>query len=376
MKKHFYFGLALLLIFELLNVYFIMPFPGSQNIESINFAYVLYSYRWFFRIIFSVYILLGFKDIIKSNYKLIPVFVFLIVFIAIYIINFKMSADHMFLQPSQLKFENIKNNNLDRSALVIGVTINEEAKAYPIRYLSYHHQIQDLVGGENIIVTYCNVCRSGRVYSPIVKNRLEKFRLVGMDHFNAMFEDETTHSWWRQANGEAIAGKLKGEKLTEINSIQVTLDKWFQLYPDGLIMQADKASLMSYDTLGKFEKGLSTGSLTKSDSSSWSSKSWVIGVKVENQSKAYDWNELKAKRIINDKIGNTPIVLIISEDNNSFVAYERPKNQQFTIKKDTLYSGNYSYDFLGNNIQTGEMQLKKINSYQEFWHSWKYFNEK
>jgi len=376
MKKHFYFCLALLLIFELLNVYFIMPFPGSQNSESINFAYVLYSYRWFFRIIFSVYILLGFKDIIKSNYKLIPVFVSLIVFIAIYIINFKMSADHMFLQPSQLKFENIKNNNLDRSALVIGVTINEEAKAYPIRYLSYHHQIQDEIGGENIIVTYCNVCRSGRVYSPIVKNRLEKFRLVGMDHFNAMFEDETTHSWWRQANGEAIAGKLKGEKLTEINSIQVTLDKWFQLYPDGLIMQADKASLLSYDTLGKFEKGLSTGSLTKTDSSSWSSKSWVIGVKVENQSKAYDWNELKAKRIINDKIGNTPIVLIISEDNNSFVAYERPNNQQFSIKKDTIYSENYSYDFLGNNIQTGEMQLKKINSYQEFWHSWKYFNEK
>ncbi len=376
MKKHFYSGLILLLIFELLNVYFIMPFPGSQNIESINFAYVLYSYRWFFRIIFSVYILLGFKDIIKSNYKLIPVFVSLIVFIAIYIINFKMSADHIFLQPSQLKFENIKNNNLDRSALIIGVTINEEAKAYPIRYLSYHHQIQDLVGGENIIVTYCNVCRSGRVYSPIVKNRLEKFRLVGMDHYNAMFEDETTHSWWRQANGAAIAGKLKGEKLTEINSIQVTVDKWFQLYPNGLIMQSDKASLLSYDTLGKFEKGLSTGSLTKTDSSSWSSKSWVIGVKVENQSKAYDWNELKAKRIINDKIGNTPIVLIISEDNNSFVAYERPNNQQFTIKKDTLYSENYSYDFLGKNIQTGEMQLKKLNSYQEFWHSWKYFNEK
>jgi hypothetical protein len=375
MKKHFYFGLTLLLIFELLNVYFIMPFPGSQNIESIDFAFVLYSYRWFFRILLSGYALLGVIDVFKSKYKLIPVFVSLIALIAIYIINFKMSADHIFLQPSQLKFENIKNNNLDRSALIIGVTINEEAKAYPIRYLSYHHQIQDLVGGENIIVTYCNVCRSGRVYSPIVNNHLEKFRLVGMDHYNAMFEDETTRSWWRQANGEAIAGKLKGEKLTEINSIQVTVDKWFQLYPNGLIMQADKASKLSYDTLGKFEKGLSTGSLTNTDSISWSSKSWVIGVKVENQSKAYDWNELKVKRIINDKVGNTPIVLIISEDNNSFVAYERPNNQQFTLKNDTLYSKNFTYNFSGKNIPKGEMQLKKLNSYQEFWHSWKYFNK-
>jgi len=353
-----------------------MPFPGSQDIESINLAYALHNYRWFIRIILLVYTLIGIRDIIKSKYKLIPVFVSCIILIAIYIVNFKMSADHMFLQPSQLKFGNKNTINLDKSALVIGVTINEESKAYPIRYLSYHHQIQDVIGGENVIVTYCNVCRSGRVYSPIVNDHVEKFRLVGMDHYNAMFEDEKTHSWWRQANGEAIAGKLKGEKLTEINSMQVTLDKWFQLYPNGVIMQADQAAILLYDTSGNFEKGLSTGSLTKTDSSSWSSKSWVIGIKVENQSKAFDWNELKAKRIINDKIGNTPIVLIISDDNNSFFAFERPNNQIFTLKNDTLYSDNSTYNFSGKNIQNVEIQLKKLNSYQEFWHSWKYFNKK
>jgi hypothetical protein len=48
------------------------------------------------------------------------------------------------------------------------------------------------------------------VFSPVVDGRSETFRLVGMDHFNAMFEDASTHSWWRQANGEAIAGPSKG----------------------------------------------------------------------------------------------------------------------------------------------------------------------
>ncbi len=52
-----------------------------------------------------------------------------------------------------------------------------------------------------------------------------------MDHFNAMFEDETTKSWWRQVNGEAITGKLKGQQLPEVFSTQTSLAKWLQLNP-------------------------------------------------------------------------------------------------------------------------------------------------
>ncbi len=44
-----------------------------------------------------------------------------------------------------------------------------------------------------------------------------------MDHFNAMFEDKTTKSWWRQATGEAISGTKKGVRLPEIPSQQMSL---------------------------------------------------------------------------------------------------------------------------------------------------------
>ena len=88
--------------------------------------------------------------------------------------------------------------------------INGEAKAYPIQLIGYHHQVMDTVGNEPVIITYCTVCRTGRVYSSSLNGRHESFRLVGMDHFNAVFEDETTKTWWQQATGEAIAGPLKG----------------------------------------------------------------------------------------------------------------------------------------------------------------------
>lgn len=39
LKKIFYSGLIGLSLFEILNMYFIMPFPGSQEIKSIDTAY-------------------------------------------------------------------------------------------------------------------------------------------------------------------------------------------------------------------------------------------------------------------------------------------------------------------------------------------------
>ena len=41
MKKLYYAGLLGLLVFEFLNVYFIMPMPGSQKMNTIDLAYFL-----------------------------------------------------------------------------------------------------------------------------------------------------------------------------------------------------------------------------------------------------------------------------------------------------------------------------------------------
>ena len=65
MKKLFYVGAFLLVLFELANVYFIMPLPGSQEVNSIDLAYFLYSNRWIIRIALGLAILSG----VISAYK-------------------------------------------------------------------------------------------------------------------------------------------------------------------------------------------------------------------------------------------------------------------------------------------------------------------
>ncbi len=375
MKKFFYTGLAGIALFEILNVYFIMPMPGSQRMNSIDFAYFLYNYRWVFRIVFVVMIMVGSVNAFRVRRKWLPAIAMVPVIAIVYFFNFKMTADHMFRQPEKLAFKPKGENILKDSSIVVGVEHNGEVKAYPIRFIVYHHQVQDTVGGLPVIVTYCSVCRTGRVFEPTVNGRHEKFRLVGMDHFNAIFEDATTKSWWRQATGEAIAGSLKGEVLPEVESTQVTVGKLFELYPGAQVMQLDEASKKNYDSLGRFERGKSKGNLTRSDSLPWQEKSWVIGIQIGAESKAYDWTLLKKQHIINDKVGGKSIVVALSADEQSFVAFERPKEEEkFTIQSDTLFADGSSFDLAGRDLATPSQRLLKVKVYQEFWHSWRTFH--
>jgi hypothetical protein len=374
MKKLFYFGLLGLALYEIANVYFIMPMPGSQRMNSIGLAYFLYSYRWWFRILFFIMIMIGSVDAfsMKRKWIWVPVIVMIPVIAIVYLFNFKMVADHMFVQPENLVFKTKTENTLTDSSIVVAVNHNGQAKAYPIRLIQYHHQVRDTIGGKAVMVTYCNVCRTGRVFEPLVNGQPETFRLVGMDHFNAMFEDATTGSWWRQANGEAITGSLKGSLLPEVESNQLNLRLFFLMYPNGQVMQLEQQFKSKYDTTGRYEKGRSKGQLTRTDSLSWKDKSWVVGIDVDKNAKAYDWFDLKKKRVINDMIGNTPVVVVISADDQSFSAFKRNREETFIIGNDSLIGTNNKYDLVGRSADGTKLTV--IKAYQEFWHSWKTFH--
>ncbi|HMI47422.1 MAG TPA: DUF3179 domain-containing (seleno)protein, partial [Gemmatimonadaceae bacterium] len=223
MRKIFYLGVSLLVLFEIANVYFIMPMPGSQRMASIDLAYMIYSWRWLFRAVFAAMIIAGAPSAWRTpgRKRFAAPAVLVVAAAVVYVVNFQMAADHMFIAPKSVFMVPADLNKVDTSRLIVGIDINGQARAFPIQFIGYHHQVRDTVNGQPIMVSYCTVCRTGRVFSPIVDGRTESFRLVGMDHFNAMFEDSTTGSWWRQANGEAIAGPAKGKALTEIPSRQV-----------------------------------------------------------------------------------------------------------------------------------------------------------
>ena len=374
MRKIFYVGALLLLLFEVANVYFIMPMPGSQRMRSIDVAYFLYRWRWEFRVVFGALIVAGLWSAWNApgRRKWIAPASLVVVASVAYATNFVMAADRMFLPPTVLTMEPAADNKVEEARLVVGVELNGEARAYPVQYIGYHHQVRDTVGGSPVLVSYCTVCRTGRVFVPTVNGRSETFRLVGMDHFNAMFEDATTGSWWRQANGEAIVGPKTGTFLREIPSLQVTLKEWLTLHPASLIMQPDSTFKDEYAKDYAFENGTSRKKLTGTDTISWRDKAWVVGVTLNRASRAFDWNRLRREKVVNDEVGGQPIVLVLARDSTSFFAFERPDSStRFALRGDSLLGGGHAYALTGRG--KGDA-LKPVFASQEFWHSWREFH--
>ena len=359
-------GILLLIVPEVLRVYYIMPFPGSQedvatDLRQVNIAYWLHLNIWWVRLIGLALVVVPCLHYIRrgNGWKrlavIVPVALAATVF---YLFNFKFMADKMFLKVEHKSMAPVMVNAANANDLVITVERNGDARAYPIELIGYHHQVLDTIGSEPVMITYCTVCRTGRAFSPVVNGQSEAFRLVGMDHYNALFEDSRTKSWWRQATGECISGPLKGEVLTEVPSQQMTLAEWSSAHPNTLVLQPDPGFLEQYAGLKDYDEGTIASSLEGRDTASWQPKSWVVGVVHNGVARAYDWNTLVRSKQMTDSLGGGWINLRISDDLRTFIVDQ----VDTAVVEETD----------GNMMVV--VHSKQIPAYQEFWHSWRTFH--
>jgi hypothetical protein len=97
-------GMLLLFIAEILRVYFIMPFPGSQQSNTLAVAYFINKYIWAIRIVGIILIIFPLYDSFGRwrIWQKIIFFFFLLLYTGIfYMVNFKFLADRCFTSQRQ-----------------------------------------------------------------------------------------------------------------------------------------------------------------------------------------------------------------------------------------------------------------------------------
>ncbi len=375
----FFLGFLLVLVPEILRVFWIMPFPGSQqdlptDNAQVDQAYFLHNNIWWIRLIGLALMIGPFVYYMRYGGAwerigvLLPSALCALVF---YAFNFKFMADKLFIPPKEKLMQVPVVNDSTANSLVIGVEINGDARAYPIEIIGYHHQVLDTIGGEPVLVTYCTVCRTGRAFSPKVNGAQETFRLVGMDHYNALFEDSRTKSWWRQVNGECIEGPLKGQHLIEVPSQQMTLKEWAAEHPKTLVLQPDPLFSKQYTGLKGYDDGTIEGSLEARDTASWQPKSWVVGMVHNGVARAYDWNDLLDAGVISDTLGGQRIELTLGHNSADFVATRVAVD---TSSDRIAYSNMILVGTVDTIVTSIQETSFSIPAYQEFWHSWRTFH--
>ncbi|CAN5395985.1 hypothetical protein BH09BAC6_BH09BAC6_07180 [soil metagenome] len=382
----FWMGIVLLMLPGLLHAYLLMPFPGSQNLNAITVAYYLEKIVWPLRaagaILIFIYLVKYFTKNTKTG-KIVKALVLALCLGSFYFTDVMYKAESMFEEPQTLKFANAMDNKVPESYVVIGVVYNGVAKAYPVNYLGYHHKVLDDVGLEPVLVTYCTMCRTGRVYSPMIHGKRQHFRLVGARHYNAIIEDSGTKTWWYQATGNAAVGELKGEHLPEIPYEQSTLSAWLNKHPASLVLQPDQHYTSDYNDLKHYDHTQAIDSdKTIKNKDSLVRKSWIAGIIVNGEAKAYDWRQLVKKRLVNDEVNKTALLMAVEKDSLTYHAFNRLVNRRILNFKldandlltDLETASVWDWDGLCTSGSLKGQRLIKIQAYLEYWHSWKQFH--
>ena len=106
---------------------------------------------------------------------------------------------------------------------VIGVSLNGESRAYPIAILDWHELVNDTLGGQPILVSYCPLCGTGMVFEREIGGRVRSFGVSGLLYqSDVLLYDRGSESLWSQIASEAISGPERGTRLEIMRSSQMS----------------------------------------------------------------------------------------------------------------------------------------------------------
>jgi hypothetical protein len=129
---------------------------------------------------------------------------------------------------------------------VLTVDINDEAVAYPFGLMREGNVINDMVGGEDIVVLWAegtasaldtqNIPDGQEVGSAVAYSRLLDDMTLTFIITDGKILDEQTNSEWNIL-GQAVAGQLKGKQLSIVISINHFWFSWAAFKPETRIYQ-------------------------------------------------------------------------------------------------------------------------------------------
>ena len=200
--------------------------------------------------------------------------------------------------------------------------------------------------------------------------------------------DEETGSWWQQVTGEAIQGPLKGQHLRPVFHDELTFGLWKRENPAGRVLRPNEEIARAGKYVpANWEEQMSKLPVTTSVAldKSLESRTLVIGLTINGDSKAYPFEALVKQSLILDDMGGVPVFIVLADDKRSVRAFERVvdgRKLEFFVKPNTASltlvdaeSGS-EWDFTGRAI-SGSLsgkQLKKVAVLNDYWFDWKTYN--
>jgi len=135
----------------------------------------------------------------------------------------------------------------DDAEVVIGVMAGGEARAYPLAVLVWHELVNDTLGGQEILVSYCPLCGTGMVFDRRVAGASRRFGVSGLLYrSDLLLYDRETESLWSQISSEAVTGPSRGQRLRLLRARVLPWGEWREAHPETRVLSRETGHARRY----------------------------------------------------------------------------------------------------------------------------------
>ncbi|MFQ5767800.1 MAG: DUF3179 domain-containing protein [Acidobacteriota bacterium] len=132
---------------------------------------------------------------------------------------------------------------------VLGVARGEEAMAYPVKILNRHEIVNDRVGGQAVLITYCPLCGTGVVFQGEFDGKRALFGVSGLLYnSDVLLYERDTLSLFSQMLFKGITGPLRGRELRIVPSTATSWMAWSSRHPETDVLSRQLPFGMDYDS--------------------------------------------------------------------------------------------------------------------------------
>ena len=229
--------------------------------------------------------------------------------------------------PSQI-FPEEAAEWINDSDVVVGVEIDGDARAYPIRIIAWHEMVNDTIGGVPVSLAYCTLCGSPILFDGRVGPEVYRFGTSGLLYrSNKLMYDRNTRTLWNQFSGKPAWGPLVGEdiRLKVLPVVVTTWSEWFALHPDTTVLSIETGFARDYGAgvaYNEYFNSPLTWFNVPVEDDRLAQKDNVYAVRIGDALTAYPIQLLTERMFAVDVVGGLSIVVIATADGDGGRAYE------------------------------------------------------
>jgi len=225
---------------------------------------------------------------------------------------------------------------LNKDGQGVAVSFNGMDRFYPFQILVWHEIVNDNLGGQPALITYCPLCGTGIVFDPVINGEAMTFGTSGkLWNSNLVMYDRPTDSYWSQALGQSIVGEFAGTSLSRLPYQIMTWADWREAYPQGEVLERVPGTFTKFardydrDPYGSYYTDSSLYFPVDFSDDRYHKKEEMWGIEVDGLTKAYTRTELeRSPATFQDQLGDIPLNINYNKDNSTLTITRTDTNDE------------------------------------------------